>query len=101
MLRNMTKDLGSPISTNCANCCVHPKRKIIAVTTDKLATVHKDHWDFHWYRKDADRAWSHKPGRTDARRDDAAGTSPICNPCSASRSYTGLDYKYVVGSWCV
>jgi hypothetical protein len=101
MLRNMSADLGSPISTNCNACCTSPKRKITAVTTDAMASVGVNHWDFHWYRKDADRAWSHKPGQTDSRRHDAAGASPICNPCSASRSYATLDYKNVVGSWCV
>jgi hypothetical protein len=58
-------------------------------------------WDFHWYRKDADRPWSHKRGSPDSQRDDAAGTAPICNPCNASRSYPGLNYKNVIGSWCV
>jgi hypothetical protein len=101
MLRNMSADLGAPISTNCNSCCTSPKRKIIAVTTDPMSSVGANHWDFHWYRKDADGAWSHKRGSLDAQRDDAGGASPICNPCSASRSYAGFDYKNVVGSWCV
>jgi hypothetical protein len=101
MLRNITADLGAPISTNCDSCCTSPKRKIIAVTTDAMASVGVNHWDFHWYRKDSDKAWSHKPGHTDARRFDATGANPICNPCNASRSYPNLDYRNVVGSWCV
>jgi hypothetical protein len=101
VLRNVTSDLGAPVSTNCDTCCSSPKRKIIAVATDALASVGIGHYDFHWYRKDADGPWSHKRGRTPAERNDAAGTFPICNPCNASRSYAGHDYKNVIGSWCV
>jgi hypothetical protein len=101
VLKNVKADLGSPLSTGCDACCSAPKRKVIAVTTDPAAVVGAANWDFHWYRKDADKAWSHKRGGLDAQRDDAAGTSPICNPCNASRSYPGLNYKNVVASWCV
>jgi len=101
VLRNVSADLGAPVSTNCNVCCSSPKRKIIAVTTDAMAAVGAAHWDFHWYRKDADNPWSHKRGRTPAQRNDAAGTFPICNPCTASRGYYTHNYNNVVGSWCV
>jgi len=116
--RNAVADLGAAFSSNCSGCCPSTQRKIISVTTD-AATKFKmvtsggafvgwapmvsptQGWDHHWYRKDADRSWSHKRGQLDAQQDDAAGTSPICNPCTASRAYAGLNYNHVVGSWCV
>jgi hypothetical protein len=58
-------------------------------------------WDFHWYRKDADRSWSHKRGGAAAQQDDAAGSTPICNPCTASRNHGIADYTNVIGSWCL
>jgi hypothetical protein len=58
-------------------------------------------WDFHWYRKSADRSWAHKRGEGDPQEDDASGTAPICNPCNADRNYGSLDYSNVVGSYCV
>jgi hypothetical protein len=110
--RNLRADLGAPISTDCSNCCSSPKRKIIAVTTEPATslawtgsiysgvTSSGAGWDFHFYRKDADRAWSHKRGGLDSQRDDASGTTPICNPCNANRNH-GPNYPNVVGSWCV
>jgi hypothetical protein len=107
--RGAEADLGTALSSDCTACCSSPKRKIICVVTDdatvfgRLAGVPlrmpmvstTQFWDHHWYRKDADRSWSHKRGGSPARQDDAAGTSPICNPCNASRTYTGpnVDYK--------
>lgn len=94
-------DLGSALSPGCLSCCSGSQRKIIAVTTGAMSSVGSSSWDFHWYRKDADKGWSHKPGSTDSRREDAAGNGPICSPCRASRSHPGLDYSHVVGAWCV
>jgi hypothetical protein len=124
MKTNAEADLGSAISTDCNVCCQSPKRKIIQVTTDAATTFARllinnvpaglmplvsasNVWDHHWYRKDSDRSWSHKRGQANAQQDDAAGSSPICNPCNASRSYANAlstlscDYRNVVGSWCV
>jgi hypothetical protein len=117
MKQNAEADLGTALSSDCTASCSSPKRKIICVVTDD-ATVFgclagvpllmpmvstTQFWDHHWYRKDADRSWSHKRGGSPARQDDAAGTSPICNPCNASRTYSGpnVDYKNVVCSWCI
>ncbi len=94
-------DLGSRFSPNCVNCCSSSKRKVVAVTTDALSAVGGTHWDFHWYRKDSDKGWSHKRGELDSQRDDAASAGPICSPCGASRSYPGLNYSNVVGAWCL
>lgn len=101
VLRNATADLGAPLSTNCNNCCASGKRKVIAVTTDSITSVGAASWDHHWYRKDADSGWSHKRGATDSQRADASGVDPICNPCNANRNYGSLNYRNVVGSWCV
>jgi hypothetical protein len=118
---NFEADLGSALSSDCTLCCSAPKRKIIAVVADNATLFARvvnsaggfviwqpmvsptSFWDFHWYRKDSDRSWSHKRGASPARQDDAAGSAPICNPCNASRSYTSpnVDYSNVVGSWCV
>ncbi|WP_395943123.1 hypothetical protein [Brevundimonas sp.] len=40
--------------------------------------------DFHWYRKDANDYWSHKPGSTPATNLDGAG-NPIRNPETCDR----------------
>jgi len=116
--RNATADRGSPLATNCLGCCPDTQRKIVAVTTDAatkfirgtvggafsewipMVTATQE-WDHHWYRKSDDRTWAHKRGGNDPQVDDAAGATPICNPCSASRNYGTLDYRNVVGEWCV
>jgi len=111
--RNLDADLGSHISTDCTACCASPKRKIIAVTTDNAASVFWTGsiyagrlsgggvWDFHFYRKDADKAWSHKRGGLPSERVDGSGAGPICSPCRVNRSYPAGTYTQIVGSWCV
>jgi len=113
MLRNMTADLGSRISSSCLNCCTAPKRKVVAVTTDAAVgfglvggsvgpvTSSGEGWDHHWYRKDADQSWSHKRDGLPSEQADSSGASPICSPCRIARSYPFLNYSHVVGSWCV
>jgi hypothetical protein len=102
VIRNSEADLGSRFTNNCDNCCAPGKRKIVAVTTNSLASLRAGmSWDHHWYRKDSDGAWSHKRGQTPSTRQDASGTTPLCNPCTASRNYGNLDYSNVVGSWCL
>ncbi len=115
--RNTEADIGTPLSSDCTRCCSGTQRKIIAVATNSAAgfapvlsgltfqfwqpmVSASERWDFHWYRKDADRAWSHKRGGNNAQRDDASGTTPICNPCNANRNH-GPNYQNVIGSWCV
>jgi len=117
MKTNAEADLGTALSSDCTACCTSPKRKVISVVTDNATRFARiagvpilmamvsptQFWDHHWYRKDADRSWSHKRGGSPARQDDAGGTTPICNPCNASRTYTSpnVDYTNVVGSWCI
>lgn len=46
--------------------------------------------DFHWYRKDANGKWSHKPGQTPARNVDNAG-HVIADPATCDRGpYTSF-----------
>lgn len=47
--------------------------------------------DYHWYRRDANNQWSHKPGQTPARNTDNAGQQ-ITNPQTCNRG------PYTV--WC-
>ena len=113
MLRNMTADLGSRISSGCLNCCTAPKRKVVAVTTDRAVgfgtvggvfgpvTSSGGGWDHHWYRKDIDQSWSHKRDGLPSEQADSTSASPICSPCRIARSYPFLNYNHIVGSWCV
>ena len=60
----------------------------------KIALVvdDKDEKDYHFYREDCGKLWSHKPGTNDITREDASG-SLIINPEYSDRDYTkgGLD----------
>lgn len=117
---NTEADIGTQISSDCNKCCESPKRKIIEVCSDAatgFARISRGGtfrtwlpmvsntlvWDFHWYRKDDDRSWSHKHGGSPAQQHDESGAAPICNPCTADRNFTSgpVDYNNVVGSWCV
>jgi hypothetical protein len=119
--RNTEADIGSQISGDCTLCCTGPKRKVIAVSSDAATTFARavdtsgaflgwlpmvsatSVWDFHWYRKDADRSWSHKHGGDPAQQNDESGAGIICNPCNVDRNFTRgrVNYNNVVGSWCV
>ena len=52
--------------------------------------------DYHWYRRDRDGKWSHKPGSTPATNLDSSG-NPITDPRTADR---GL-YTVFCGCYCV
>jgi hypothetical protein len=54
------------------------------------------HPDFHWYRRDANGMWSHKPGGTEARNVDNAG-KPISDPRTCDRG----PYTIFCGFFCV
>jgi RHS repeat-associated protein len=62
--------------------------------------------DYHWYRQDADRMWSHKPGNTSVTNFDASGQL-ISDPEIADRNYIpsnpdeGVNYKKKCGYLCV
>jgi hypothetical protein len=47
--------------------------------------------DYHWYKQDTDKYWSHKPGSTNVINIDASGNR-IKNPLIANRKYDSLNY---------
>jgi len=47
--------------------------------------------DYHWWRQNNDKMWSHKPGSTDVTNVDADGKE-IKNPLIANRNYNSLNY---------
>ena len=51
--------------------------------------------DYHWYRRDTNGMWSHKPGSTPATNEDRSG-NPIYDPLDADRG----EYQYTVGFFC-
>ena len=72
--------------TPCTGCC-----HLIALVVRPAAPIQ----DFHFYRRDADGTWSHKPGRTPATTLDNAGRA-ITDPRTADR---GL-YTDFCGFFC-
>jgi hypothetical protein len=61
-----------------------------------VALVVAPGWDYHWYRKQLEKFWGHKPGGTEARYKDNSGEK-IYNPQSCDRGpYTDFcGYFYV------
>lgn len=49
-----------------------------------LALVVAPNWDYHWYRRDKNGMWTHKPGGTPATSLDNS-MNPISNPETANR----------------
>lgn len=49
-----------------------------------IALVVAPGYDFHWYRRDSDGFWSHKPGSSEARNTDES-KQPITSPETADR----------------
>lgn len=68
----------------CSGCC------------HRVALVMAPGYDFHWYRRDADGWWSHKPGGTEARNTDNSGNL-ISDPRTADRG----PYTEFCGFFCV
>lgn len=61
----------------------------------KIALAIAPGWDYHWYRRDSNGYWSHKPGGTYATNLDNSGNL-ITNPESADRGY----YTDFCGYFC-
>jgi hypothetical protein len=55
--------------------------------------------DYHWYRRDNNGQWSHKPGPSEATNLDASGHL-IPNPETADRKYVGPDYCLDYSVFC-
>jgi hypothetical protein len=70
--------------------------------TRKIAMVADENEDYHLYRQDSNKKWSHKPGATDVISYDATGR-PIYDPELASRYYpkSGLHYDQFCGYLCI
>jgi len=68
----------------------------------KAAVVTDENEDYHFYRQDSNKWWSHKPGSTDVTNKDATGRF-IYDPALASRFYpkSGLNYKNFCGYFCL
>ncbi len=50
--------------------------------------------DYHWYLKDGDGKWSHKPGRTSVTRTDDSGNL-ITNVEACDMTGNGINYRFV------
>jgi len=73
------------------DCCKERWRKVALVIQDKSVTdkTGKKGWnDYHWYRQEQDRSWSHKRGANARETVDAAGNK-IEDPEKANRKYPG------------
>jgi len=55
--------------------------------------------DYHFYREDDSKYWSHKPGRTDITDIDASGKK-ITNPLIANRNYNYFSYSEPCFFYC-
>lgn len=55
--------------------------------------------DYHWYRQDDTRSWSHKPGWNDATDKDGSG-NPITDPSTADRTNGKHNYSQDCGRLC-
>lgn len=55
-------------------------------------------WDYHWYRQNPDKTWSHKQGHTNVTNVDASGNI-IYSPKECDRDYSdayGFLYNYSI-----
>lgn len=68
----------------CRECC------------HQVALVVAPGWDYHWYRRDRNGRWSHKPGGTPATNLDNSGNI-ITDPRTADRGF----YTVFCGCYCV
>jgi hypothetical protein len=68
----------------------------------KIALVADEKEDYHFFRQDLNKKWSHKPGATDVSDLDAT-KRPIYDPQLASREYpdSGLNYNKFCGYLCI
>ena len=56
--------------------------------------------DYHWYRKNTNGKWSHKPGWSSVSYVDASG-NPIKDPRTADRKYKSINYNVYVGTFLI
>lgn len=77
-----------------------PKRHYKGALVRTTAKTKTDKCNYHFYRQDRDRRWSHKDGPKPATDRDAKGRL-IVNPSLAARNYKDCDYDDVCGYFCV
>ena len=66
-----------------------------------LAVANKSYnTDYHFYRQDKNKYWSHKPGRTEVSNLDASNEL-ITNPEKANRNYNSYNYSTSCGFFCL
>ena len=92
--QRLKKDNPSLYLTSFEQPCVKGFNKGFIAIDDK-----KDDQDYHFYRLDKNKKWSHKPGRTEVTKIDASG-SEIDNPLTANRDYQYFAYKIPCFFFC-
>ena len=97
LMARLMADVPDLIRTTFASRCPKGTSKIAAVVDSKR--------DYHFYREDSNKRWSHKPGATDVTDRDANGKL-IYNPEQAARNYNRdpddiLNYNTFCGYMCV
>lgn len=55
--------------------------------------------DYHFYRKNANKYWTHKPGSLEVLHVDGSGKK-ITNPAYADRNYRNFNYNKTCGFFC-
>jgi hypothetical protein len=80
------------VDRQCSGCT----HKVALVVDDQGPSLKRD---FHWYRLDDTKAWSHKLASFPATDRDASG-NPIGNPESADRDHKGPDYGHNYSKFC-
>ena len=76
------------------------KYDVCTGNTYKVALVVANGVDYHWYRENPDKTWSHKPGRTAVTKLDAS-SHVIYDPEVANRNYQYANYSTFVGYFAV
>lgn len=77
---------------DCNNDCSHNETKIMAFVAPSN--------DFHFYRKEQSKYWTHKFRHSEPTNKDSDGKL-ITNPLNANRTHHGNNYKTSCGCFCV
>lgn len=85
--KRLKKDNPSLYLTSFEQPCVKGFNKAFIAIDDK-----PNDQDYHFYRLDKTKKWSHKPGRTEITKVDASGKE-IDNPLIANRNYNYFSYN--------
>ena len=94
-IKRLKKDIPSLYKSTFRGKCKNGFFKIYMAVTENSPDT-----DYHFYRQDSNKYWSHKPGRTDVTNIDASGKK-IINPDKANRNYTHYNYDSGCGFFCI